>query len=182
MSDTAPRITVKPSLKQLDNGNKLEFHCEIEANPKPEIKWFKENVQISDSDRIKTRMEPKGANLYNIYLEIDNLTSDDSGQFKVNAKNRLGEVSAAIALNFAGNCKNRNFLFVFFLINYLFIKLRLLKRAFKMVLRQILRKSQQLSQTLMANDYALSVKSKPILSQRYSGLETTCQSPIRVAT
>lgn len=103
MSDKAPRITVKPSLQQLDNGNKLEFHCQIEASPKPEIKWSKENAQIAESARVKSRVEPKGNNLYDLYLVIDNLTSDDSGQFKVSAKNRLGEVSAAIALNFAGN-------------------------------------------------------------------------------
>lgn len=102
MSDKAPRITVKPSLQQLDNGNKLEFHCQIEANPKPEIKWLKENVLINESARIKSRVEPGSNNLYDLYLVIDNLTSDDSGQFKVSAKNRLGEVSAAIALNFAG--------------------------------------------------------------------------------
>ncbi|CAF0846330.1 unnamed protein product [Brachionus calyciflorus] len=108
MSDKAPRITVKPSLKQLDNGNKLEFNCEIEANPKPDIKWFKENVQINETERIKSRIESKGNNLYNIYLEIDNLTSDDSGQFKVTAKNRLGEVSAAIALNFAAETAQKS--------------------------------------------------------------------------
>lgn len=105
MSDKAPRITVKPSLQQLDNGNKLEFHCQIEASPKPEIKWFKENVLINESPRVKSRVESKNDNLYDLYLVIDNLTSDDSGQFKVSAKNRIGEVAAAIALNFAGTLK-----------------------------------------------------------------------------
>lgn len=104
VEDTAPRITAKPSLKQEDNGNKLIFHCEVEAYPKPEIKWFKENVQLAESDRIKIRVEPKGDKVFALYLDIDNLTSDDSGQYKINAKNRLGEVSAAIALNFAGMC------------------------------------------------------------------------------
>ena len=103
--DTAPRITAKPSLKQEDNGNKLLIQCEVEASPKPEIRWFKENVQLTDSDRIKSRIEAKNNKLCTLYLEIDNLTSDDSGQYKINAKNRLGEVSAAIALNFAGKNK-----------------------------------------------------------------------------
>lgn len=102
--DTAPRITIKPNLKQEDNGNKLIIHCEIEASPKPEIKWFKENMIISESDHIKTRIV-ENKKLLNLYLEINNVTSDDSGLFKVNAKNRLGEVSASIALNFAGKCR-----------------------------------------------------------------------------
>lgn len=103
VEDTAPRITAKPSLTQEDNGNKLVFHCEIEAFPAPEIKWFKENVLLGESDRIKIRTEAKGEKVFALYLDIDNLTSDDSGQYKINAKNRLGEVSAAIALNFAGS-------------------------------------------------------------------------------
>lgn len=102
VEDTAPRITTKPTLKQEDNGNRLVFHCEIEATPKPEIKWFKESVLLSESDRVKIRVEAKSDKVYALYLDIDNVTSDDSGQYKVNAKNRLGEVSAAIALNFAG--------------------------------------------------------------------------------
>lgn len=105
VEDTAPRITVKPSLTQEDNGNKLIFHCEVEASPKPEVKWFKESVLLAASDRIKIRMEPKSDKLYALYLDIDNLTSDDSGQYKINAKNRLGEVSASIALNFAGSLR-----------------------------------------------------------------------------
>ena len=100
--DTAPRITVKPSLRQEDNGNKLVFQCEIEASPKPEIKWFKENVQLTETNRIKSKIDEKSGNAFVLSLEIDNVTSDDSGQYKVNCKNRLGEVSASIALNFAG--------------------------------------------------------------------------------
>lgn len=111
--DTAPRITVKPVLKQEDNGNKLIIFCEIEAYPKPDIKWSKENFQIHDSDRIKSRVAENCGRYYETYLEIDNVTSDDSGQYKVSAKNRLGEVSAAIAINFAG------FLFFFYLYNFL---------------------------------------------------------------
>jgi hypothetical protein len=99
--DTAPRITVKPSLKQEDNGNKLVFHCEIEANPKPDIKWFKDNAPVFLSDRIKAKVEENSDGVYQLYLNVDNVTSDDSGQYKMTAKNRLGEVSANVALNFA---------------------------------------------------------------------------------
>jgi hypothetical protein len=98
--ETAPRITIKPSLKQEDNGNKLIIHCEIQASPKPDIKWFKENFHILESDHIQSKVVQNGNN-YGIYLTIDSITSDDSGQYKVVAKNRLGEVSASIAINFA---------------------------------------------------------------------------------
>ena len=112
--DTAPRITVKPSLQQLDNGNKLLFQCEIEASPKPEIKWYKESNLISDSNRMKSKIEEKNSKTFVLKLEIDNLTSDDSGQYKVVAKNFLGEVSASIALNFAGKNLQLKMSFLFF--------------------------------------------------------------------
>ena len=100
--DAAPRITIKPNLKQEDNGNKLVFHCQIEASPQPDIKWLKESAQIASSERINFKIDTVDGRLFNLYLELDNVTSDDSGQYKVVAKNRLGEVSASIALNFAG--------------------------------------------------------------------------------
>lgn len=127
MGDSAPRITVKPSLKQEDNGNRLVLECEIEASPKPEIKWLKENVQLAESPRIKARIEQKSDKIYGIYLDIDNVTSDDSGLYKCNIKNRLGEVSASIALNFAGKYSLSIFLFLplFSLVDYLFTNLNL---------------------------------------------------------
>ena len=113
--DLAPRITLKPSLKQEDNGNKLLIFCECEASPMPEVKWFKDNAAISTgAPRMKIRSDETAPRTYRLCLEIDNVTSDDSGQFKMVAKNRLGEVAASIALNFAGMLQLALFL-VFFL-------------------------------------------------------------------
>ena len=126
--ETAPRITIKPNLKQEDNGNRLLINCEIEASPAPDIKWYKENFHLNDSDRLRSKIVENG-NKFKLYLEIDGITSDDSGIFnytakflikwiintyffkgsyKVVAKNRLGEVSAAIALNFAAETAQKS--------------------------------------------------------------------------
>jgi len=77
--ETAPRITIKPNLKQEDNGNRLIIQCEIQASPNPDIKWYKENMHLVVSNRIRTRIEPNG-NKYALYCEIDDITSDDSGK------------------------------------------------------------------------------------------------------
>lgn len=79
--ETAPRITIKPNLKQEDNGNRLIIHCEVESSPKPEIKWYKENFHLSETARVKSSVQASG-NKYNLYLEIDSITSDDSGNKK----------------------------------------------------------------------------------------------------
>lgn len=37
---------------------------------------------------------------YFVSLEIDNVTVNDAGKYKINAKNELGESNATISLNF----------------------------------------------------------------------------------
>ncbi|XP_055958001.1 muscle M-line assembly protein unc-89-like isoform X2 [Patella vulgata] len=108
--DVAPRFTQKPSLKQEDNGQRLVFQCTLEASPKPDIQWFQGTNAISGSNRIKMRVDPAGGGqTYNVIMEIVNVTQNDAGTYKVVAKNRLGEVSASINLNFsAGQQKQQN--------------------------------------------------------------------------
>lgn len=100
--DIAPRFTQKPALKQEDNGNRLVFHCILEANPKPEVSWFRGTTPLNPGDRLRMQVVPAGGNAYNILMDINHVTQDDGGMYKVNAKNRLGEVSASINLNFSG--------------------------------------------------------------------------------
>lgn len=100
--DIAPRFTQKPVLKQEDNGAKLVFQCTLEASPKPDIQWFQGTTPISQSNRIKMRVEPAGGNKYNVMMDIIGVTAADAGTYKVVAKNKLGEVSASINLNFSG--------------------------------------------------------------------------------
>ena len=102
--DIAPRFTQKPSLKQEDNGNKLVFQCALEASPKPEISWLRGQTPLTESDRIKMRVDSVGGNTYNVVMEITKVTQADGGSYKVVAKNNLGEMSASINLNFNGKC------------------------------------------------------------------------------
>ncbi|KAK3585391.1 hypothetical protein CHS0354_020102 [Potamilus streckersoni] len=98
--DQAPRFTQKPSLKQEDNGKKLVFQCTLEASPQPEINWFRGTTPLTESDRVKMKVEPAGGNQYNVLMDINGVTQADAGSYKVVAKNKLGEVSASINLNF----------------------------------------------------------------------------------
>ncbi|XP_061166987.1 twitchin-like isoform X9 [Saccostrea echinata] len=106
--DIAPRFTQKPVLKQEDNGAKLVFQCTLEASPKPDIQWFQGTSPISQSNRIKMRVEPAGGNKYNVMMDILGVTAADAGTYKVVAKNKLGEVSASINLNFSGSQKQQD--------------------------------------------------------------------------
>ena len=48
------------------------------------------------------RVDSAGGSAYNVIMEIMGVTQADAGTYKVTAKNRLGEVSASINLNFSG--------------------------------------------------------------------------------
>jgi hypothetical protein len=50
--------------------------------------------------RIKIRTDPQQKKKYFLVLEISDVTAKDAGNYKVTAKNALGESNATIRLNF----------------------------------------------------------------------------------
>merc|ERR1711974_163163 len=85
----------------------LVFHCVLEASPKPDISWFMGPTPIQSSNRTQMRVEPAGGSAFNVILEILGVGQTDAGTYKVVAKNRLGEVSASINLNFSAGAQKQ---------------------------------------------------------------------------
>ncbi|XP_022252540.1 disorganized muscle protein 1-like [Limulus polyphemus] len=98
--EVAPTFVHKPKLRQEDDGNKLVFECQLIANPRPKIAWFREKTQLLDDFRTVIKVIEIGPNKYNISLELDDVIETDAGLYKVKAKNKQGAVSASINLNF----------------------------------------------------------------------------------
>ena len=48
MYDRGPVFNQKPAIKQIDGGKKVLFECKIAADPKPQVTWFRDTVQLSD--------------------------------------------------------------------------------------------------------------------------------------
>ncbi|XP_069190632.1 obscurin-like, partial [Procambarus clarkii] len=98
----APSFTQKPKLRQEDDGNKLIFDCKLSASPQPSIEWFREDTPVKESSRVKITVKPgKGGNIHDVQLILDDVEEEDAGLYKVKAKNKYGEVSASINLNFS---------------------------------------------------------------------------------
>lgn len=97
----APSFTQKPKLHQEDDGNKLIFDCKLLSSPKPEIDWFRGDVHVKESKRIAIIIKPGANNLYDVQLILDDVEEEDAGLYKVKSKNKYGEVSASINLNFS---------------------------------------------------------------------------------
>lgn len=115
--DFAPSFTQKPQLRQEDDGNRLIFECQLLASPKPEIEWYRSEELLKDDSRTKFKIQSVGDNKYTVVLDIDDVVETDAGLYKVKAKNKMGEVSASINLNFS---REFNFsIFSFFFFNFL---------------------------------------------------------------
>ncbi|KAH8384331.1 hypothetical protein KR093_001928, partial [Drosophila rubida] len=98
--DFAPSFVKKPQLHQEDDGNRLIFECQLLSAPKPEIEWFRSDNRLSEDGRTKFKIQPIGDNKFTVVLELDDVVETDAGLYKVKAKNKSGEVSASINLNF----------------------------------------------------------------------------------
>jgi hypothetical protein len=81
----------------------LIMECILEANPGPEIRWFRGDTAIEESTpRYKMERKKTGRDQYTLTLTIRAPTQEDGGQYRCNAVNAFGESNANIALNFAG--------------------------------------------------------------------------------
>ncbi|EDW50927.1 GM26811 [Drosophila sechellia] len=99
--DFAPSFVKKPQLHQEDDGNRLIFECQLLSSPKPDIEWFRSDNKVVEDVRTKFKIQPVGENKYTVVLELDDVVETDAGLYKVKAKNKSGEVSASINLNFS---------------------------------------------------------------------------------
>lgn len=48
----APNFIQKPVTKQVDNGRKLMFECQLTADPAPEITWFRDDTLITAGGKL----------------------------------------------------------------------------------------------------------------------------------
>ena len=101
MPKIAPRFTQKPALGQ--EGADIVFNCEVEAAPRPSITWFRGDTEISNTERVVlTESQLPGTNKYQLKLLIKNVAIGDSAVYRVEGRNKLGNMSANINLNLSG--------------------------------------------------------------------------------
>lgn len=93
-----PTFVDKPRIVSENNGKLVIMDCKVKANPKPEITWTREGVIVQESSKCIMSMREK-IDLYYIKLELIEPGLDDSGLYKCNIKNNLGELNANLTLN-----------------------------------------------------------------------------------
>ena len=108
----APSFVKKPQLRQEDDGNRLVFECKLAGSPKPDVTWFREDIKIQNDSRTTFKVTEEAKNTYAVILELNDVVETDAGLYKVKAKNKYGEVSASINLNFSREYFSCNILIV----------------------------------------------------------------------
>lgn len=93
-----PTFIEKPRIVSQQGGKLVIMDCKVKANPAPTIVWTRDGQVVKESSRIKITMDQKGDEYY-IKLELKDPGMDDSGLYKCNIKNSLGELNANLTLN-----------------------------------------------------------------------------------
>lgn len=94
-----PSFVQKPGIRQA--GENIIIECKLKADPKPDITWRCGDRIITDDGRFRTIHTVDGES-HLIGLEIGQVSLQDGGEYKVQAKNEYGESTATITLNLGG--------------------------------------------------------------------------------
>lgn len=97
----APTFTIKPRIREEDEGNRLIFECELNSLPRPEFVWYKDEELLEDDGyRWMFGLRETKPHHYLCWLELNDVIEIDEGNYRILAKNTMGEVTASIRLNF----------------------------------------------------------------------------------
>lgn len=77
------------------------MECKVRANPKPTIVWYREGKEVTESSKIKISIKQteEEEDIYYVKLELNDPGTEDSGLYKCNIRNTLGELNANLTLN-----------------------------------------------------------------------------------
>lgn len=85
-----PFFREKPQLRPIQDGKPAELACYAVGDPKPIIQWFKNDLVVQESNRVKITEDDEGRSI----LSFNPAKEYDIGIYKVVARNRVGQTVA----------------------------------------------------------------------------------------
>jgi len=89
----APRITRPLPALVAERGKPLQLSADFEGVPKPEVKWFRNGIEITPTDKRKINIYENTAELI-----ISDVTKKDSGKYEIRAQNEVGEARSSSSI------------------------------------------------------------------------------------
>ncbi|XP_078034638.1 obscurin isoform X5 [Augochlora pura] len=82
-----PFFREKPQIRPIEEGKPAQLVCLAVGSPKPLIQWFKNDIMIQETSRIKVTEDKDGRSI----LSFNSTKEHDVGSYKVVARNTLGQ-------------------------------------------------------------------------------------------
>nr|XP_033338378.1 obscurin isoform X2 [Megalopta genalis] len=82
-----PFFREKPQIRPIEEGKPAQLVCLAVGSPKPLIQWFKNDIMIQETSRIKVTEDQDGRSI----LSFNPTKEHDVGSYKVVARNTLGQ-------------------------------------------------------------------------------------------
>lgn len=89
----APRITRSLPALIIERGKPLKLLANFEGVPKPEVKWFRNGIEITLTDKRKINIYENTAE-----LNIIEVTNKDSGKYEIKVQNEAGEARSSSSI------------------------------------------------------------------------------------
>ncbi|WKX89586.1 hypothetical protein Q1695_008890 [Nippostrongylus brasiliensis] len=96
----APGFTVPLTIRRAKPGDDVAFECVPYGNPFPQIKWLKDGIEITPSDKIRFESLPDGTQR----LHLSSVDFFSEGYFRCVATNEHGTASTKAELCIDGTC------------------------------------------------------------------------------
>lgn len=92
-------IKDKPKILKIIKKRTVVIECVVVSKFAPKCTWYKENNEVSQSERHKIDVKQVKENEYAVQLEITQINETDKGSYQVIARNEKGEaVSQTVEL------------------------------------------------------------------------------------
>lgn len=101
-----PTFVEKPRIQSQDQGKLVIMDFRVKADPKPSIVWTHAGKVVTESSKISISITKETDDVYYIKLTLSDPGADDSGLYKCNIKNTLGELNANLTLNVESKCSD----------------------------------------------------------------------------
>jgi len=95
--------------EEVEQGGRLTFECQVRAFPRPVVKWFKDDVEISslsEDGRVTAEEWPadsgSGGCSSLLRLSIGDVDKDDEGAYRCKAENEEGVAATTGYLSVTG--------------------------------------------------------------------------------
>ncbi|XP_055839411.1 myosin light chain kinase, smooth muscle-like isoform X1 [Episyrphus balteatus] len=97
----APKFYAIPHNKVVEEGDSVRFQCAITGHPTPWSTWDKDGMIVTPTTRISIK-EIEDLRI----LEIDEVTFDDAGLYRITLENDYGRIEATARLDVIGSSKH----------------------------------------------------------------------------